>query len=360
MNPRHPLYNLLPFLGLFMLLFYFYIRLFIPKLPQSIPYNLTSLSIISLSFIITVYCIHLISIISQGSIIGSGKIQKALFLFLLPIRELDEKIKSYNFSQHKYYKRINRLSKLLNLFNTFYNRKIKSSKFHIIVFILQILPHIILLSTLIVETFFVHRISLFYSLLPVTMIFLINLYLTFSISKIHENFLKKLEDCTQNTIRTRNDDYNLLILTRQYEARNDEEEDFDSFVLARIPVREAMEDEIKTIVITRQQLDLIPSVPYRKYLGDHGYVRSHSYRMNLKMADLDSIHDHAQKTSFFFIRVILSTGVFLEEYALASNTPIFKKTKAITFSGYIICWGYVLLFSTQAQNLIEPFSEIML
>ena len=289
---------------------------------------------------------------------GSEKMQKIVSLFLLPIRELDEKIKSHNYSQHKYYKRINRLSKLLNLFNTFYNPQIKSSKFHIIVFILQIAPHIILLSTLIVETFFVHRISLFYSLLPVTMIFLTNLYLTFSISKIHENFLKKLEDCTQNTMRTRNDAYNLLILTRQYEARNDEEEDFDSFVLARIPVREAMEDEIKTIVITRQQLDLIPSVPFDKHLADHGYIVTHSYLLN--MSDLDSIRNHAQKTSFFFIRVILSTGVFLEEYAIASNTPFFKKTKAIIFSGYITCWGYIFLFSTQAQNLIEPFSEIML
>ena len=359
MIPKHPLYNFLPLLGLLMLLFYFYIRLFIPKLPQSIPYNLTSLSIISLSFIITVYSIHLISIISQGSIIGSGKIQKALSLLLLPIRELDEKIKSHNYSQPKYYKRINRLSKLLNLFNTFYNPQIKSSKFHIIVFIFQIVPHIILLSTLIVETFFLDQISLFYSLLPITMIFLINLYLTFSINKIHENFLKKLEDCTQNTISSRNDAYNLLILTRQYQARNDEEEDFDSFVLARIPVREAMEDEIKTIVITRQQLDLRPFVDINKYIADHGYIVTHSHRMN-KWSHLDSILTHAQKTSFFFIRIILSTGVFLEEYTLASNTPFFKKTKAIIFSGYITCWGYIFLFSTQAQNLIEPFSEIML
>ena len=359
MIPRLPRHNLLPLLGLLMLLSYFYIRLFIPKLPQSVPYNLTFLSILSLSFIITVYCIHLISIISQGSIIGSGKIQKALSFFLLPIRELDEKIKSYNFSQHKYYKRVNRFSKLLNLFNTFYNPQIKSSKFHIIVFILQIVPHIILLSTLTVETFILHRISLFYSLLPVTMIFLINLYLTFSISKIHENFLKKLEDCTQNTMHTRNDDYNLLILTRQYEARNDEEEDFDSFVLANIPVREAMEDEIKTIVITRQQLDIWPFIGSNKYIADHGYIVTHSHRMN-KRSYIDSILTHAQKTSFFFIRIILSTGVFLEEYAVASNTPFFKKTKAIIFSGYITCWGYIFLFSTQAQNLIEPFSETML
>ena len=359
MIPRHPLHNLLPLLGLLMSLSYLYIRLFTPKLPQSIPYNLTFLSILSLSFIISVYSIHLISIISQGSTIGSGKIQKALSFFLLPIRELDEKIKSYNFSQYKYHKRINRLSKLLNLFNTFYNPQIKSSKFHIIVFILQILPHIILLSTLIVETFFVHRISFFYSLLPVTMIILINLYLTFSISKIHENFLKKLEVCTQNTIRTRNDDYNLLILTRQYKARNDEEEDFDSFTLAQIPVREAMEDEIKTIVITKKQLDLIPAVPFDKYISDHRYVITYSYRMKMSRY-LDSIRNHAYRTSFFFIRIILSTGVFLEEYAIASNTPFLKKTKAIIFSGYIICWGYILLFSTQAQNLIEPFSEIML
>ena len=318
---KHRLYNFLPLLGLFMLLSYFYIRLFIPKLPQSIPYNLTSISMISLSFIITVYSLHLISIISQGSIIGSGKIQKVVSFFLLPIRELDEKIKSYNYSQYKYYKRVNRLSKLLNLVNTFFNPKIKSSKFHIIVFIFQTVPHIILLSTLIVETFILHQISLFYSLLPITMIFLINLYLTFSISKIHENFLKELEDCTENIMHSRNDDYNLLILTRQYEARNDEEEDFDSFVLADIPVREAMEDEIKTIVITKQQLNLIPAVPFDKYLSDHGYIVTHSYLLNKRY--LDSILIHARTTSFFFIHIILSTGVFLEEYALASNTPCF-------------------------------------
>lgn len=170
----------------------------------------------------------------------------------------------------------------------------------------------------------------------------------YSLNQLQDKHTESLILLTQDQLSSSNDNYNTYILLKNMEE--DDDKSIIHIIKPKLKVQETINHQILSIVHGKTDLAIQPFLPFFDYLESHGYITKNL--KSFKNNDYKQVISFGHKEASVLFSYITNIGVFREELYLASNTTFFKKAKTIIFSGYIICWGYILLLSTQAQNLI--------
>lgn len=246
-----------------------------------------------------------------------------------PLTNLDKAIK-YNKYVKDYYHRV-----MVKFVKVFANVTIK--QLTITIFSVQIFPRIILVTFLVLDTFYFHKLELFYKVILIGVVPFIYRYIKYSIKEYYEYYLNELsngypivkiyevygkERWWEKTPKTPEAIYHnkMMTLKEAIEIRH-------SNIMAY-----ASEDEVMYTYITQSYAT--------KNILESFYNKKPS-----EVALTDEDFDLLQKEFEIKETFILDLKYLLLLYAISDNNKILKWFKVVIFSLYFICWFYILVIS---------------
>ena len=229
--------------------------------------------------------------------------------------------------------------------------KTKGINYFKVYLIFEIIPRIILVSALLIDTFYFHCLFLLYKVIIVSLLFLIGKYIKYSFTYAKEQYILELESMV---------DY----IISNYEDPDDELA-AAGIVLSALTVRRFIDIQTDAIVYESKEYTYYPVAWHNKYRDDFRKLHnlSTTHRFTSKEIDLMRVD------MYRIMKIIIPISVHLEEYWIKTEYyHKYNKRKMIIFILYLICWSYILYVSANSlsidtlsflleiQDNIEPFS----
>src|ERR1700677_1472579 len=168
-------------LGLILFLSFIWLRFIRIRLPRDIPFELSLLGFIFLLYICSIYIYFIISMLFNYK--TDSKVLSTLISYIYkPFITLDEAIKTNAIIKPYYEKFLYRLV-----------TKTKGINYFKVYLIFEIIPRIILVSALLIDTFYFHCLFLLYKVIIVSLLFLIGKYIKYSFTYAKEQYILELE-----------------------------------------------------------------------------------------------------------------------------------------------------------------------
>jgi len=312
---------LLAIIGAVLFIAFIWFRFIRQRLPKNIPFHLTEYGCIILMYICCIYLfIITMLIVTFGT--KNDTLSRLIDYIYKPLKVLDESFKEITLIAYYHEKSIEALSK-------------KSLGYNKIYYLCNILPRLILITILSLDTFYFHHLENIYKIILIGLLIFLYKYFIYSLKYAKELYILKLESIT-NKIQT---NYN----------RNPEDRS-SSFLYAR----EFIDIQTDSIFYNKHKYTVHP-IPNSSYLQ----------LFRGKNAKVEAI----QAEHYRLLNIIVPISVHLEEFDLRHNfNSKIKYMKIAIFSTYFICWSYILVVSlpllpTDAfqwfwiiQDIEDPFS----
>jgi len=314
--------TLLIILGVVLLSSFIWLRFIRERLPRVIPFDLTLLGFILLLYICSIYIIIILSLLFNYNV--SSKIFSTVISYILkPLITLDEAIKT-NTIIKPYYERL-----------LVYITGIKDTNFTLyrkIYHLFDTIPRIILVSTLLIDTFYFHCLFLLYKVIIVSLLFLIIRYIKYSLTYAKEEYILELEPMVE-------------YIQSNYEDPDDELA-AAGIVLSALTVRRFIDIQTDAIVYDSREYTCYPFGWHNKYRND--FCKLH----NLSATQFTSKEIALMRVDFYRImKLVIPISVHLEEYRVHVEYSKNKYVKIIIFSLYLICWSYILFLSVNSLSI---------
>jgi len=315
---------LLLILGFVLLSSFIWLRFIRERLPRDIPFELSLLGFIFLLYACSIYIYIIISLLFDYNV--KSKILSILILYIFkPLITLDEAIKT-NAIIKPYYERL--LVYIAGIKDTNY------TLYRIIYHLFDTTPRVILVSALLLDTFYFHCLFLLYKVIIVSLLFLIGRYIKYSLTYAKEQYILELESMVE-------------YIVSNYE---DPDAEYPGLYLSNVPPREFIDIQTDAIVYDSKEYSYNPYL-LRQYVHNIYILHNLPHTKQLTSKELDLLD-----VDFYRImKIVIPISVHLEEYRVQVEYSTYKKRKIIIFTLYLICWSYILIVSIHTLS-IDTFS----
>jgi len=311
-------------LGLILFLGFIWLRFIRIRLPRDIPFELSLLGFIFLLYICSIYIYIIISMLFNYK--TDSKVLSTLISYIYkPFITLDEAIKT-NAIIKPYYEKF-----LVYIITITKDKDLhKEGTFYLYLYIImQIIPRVILVSALLLDTFYFHCLFLLYKVIIVSLLIFLSRYIRYSLTYAKEQYILELESMVDCILSNYTD-------PDKYELGSG----------SALPVRRFIEEQT--------------SILGNGLAGyTYGPLTSNKYRDNFrKLHNLSPTHRFTSKeialinVDFYRImKIVIPISVHLEEYGFAETYSRCKLVKMIIFTLYLICWSYILIVSANSLSI---------
>ena len=231
---------------------------------------------------------------------------------------------------------------------------IKSKYKPFIITVFQIIPRAIMVIFLLVDTFYFHKLAIFYNVILLGLLPLIYRYVKYSINEISEHYIELLEEKYE---KVRIYEENCRLHYGEEDDLEDIKKSTAEFHNRSTTIKEYIEIKSKNIMdwIRDKVTFLYEAEPYsKKHIQDDMLAlrrKSFPKRKYLYSADYEEIN----KLFYDLIDETIHIKMFLDDLSAAHDYKSIRYTKALIFILYFICWAYILIISykTNPIELIE-------
>lgn len=241
-----------------------------------------------------------------------------------PLITLDHLIKYNTFIKPYYY----RIMFTLSIF-------IKKKPFNLIkilVFFSQLFPRIILISFLIIDTFYFNKLEIFYKIILIGIIPFIYRYFKYSIKDLFEHLIVKLENKYSRVKvyekgyefdKNRKNNTNAALHCEERTIREYIEIKFDNYF-------DYLNDDVN---YEYEAFPFIKNEIHEKY--------KNLYNRRINITELD------KETELYYelMPKIITLKLNLYRFETIDEQKLIIRSKIIIFGGYLICWAYILIIS---------------
>src|SRR5271154_14592 len=287
-------------LGILIFSTFIWLRFIRERLPRDIPFNLSLYGFIILVYICCIY-IYMITVLSFNIQSQNKSLSTVIDYIYKPLKTLDESFKNNGFI-NSYYERF-----LLYLSNSIKNNVIlhtESTSYLKLYIILQIIPRVILVIALLIDTFYFHCIAILYKVLLVAVIILIAKYIKYSFKYAQEHYILQLEKMVQK------------IVTDYGDLEN------DNPYLTMLEVKKFIEVQV---YIVEDGLEGYTCSP----ISTHEYNQEFRKRNNLPATHRFTREEHERKKAEIkeIVDKVIDISVHISKYEIAENYSRYRYIK---------------------------------
>ena|SRR5271155_51405 len=332
-------------LGILILSLFIWLRFIRERLPRDIPFDLTVYGFFILVYICCIY-IYILKRLSLNIQNENKVLSTIVNMIYKPLKTLDESIKN-NLIIKPYYEKF-----LLSLINIIKNNVIlheKSTSYFKFYIALEILPRVILVTGLLIDTFWFHRLAILYSVISIVLVIFIAKYIKYSFKYAKEQYILQLEQMVQKIMT----DY-------------EDPEDDDSPFTTMLEVRKFIEIQVFTVEDGLEPWTCTPILTPE-------YIKEFFKLNNFYEKDTLTRKEIVKKISIDSHKImdkVIDISVHISKYEIAENYSRYRYIKIGIFSLYLIAWIYILIKSIHTldieeiisiikiKDIIEPFSGL--
>jgi|ERR1700729_1218502 len=351
--------NLLILLGIAIFLTFIWLRFIRKRLPKDIPFQFTIIGFSLIVFLCLMYSFLTYSLLRKNKTNSFSNIIKEIStLIFMPLELLDDFLK-------------NKLdaNNILKIIIPILDYTI--IKTNIYYYSLIILPRLVLLSVLMVDTFIFNKLFFIYKALFLGIFLLSNVYIIYSLRKTKTNLIILFETYLSQGHINIPYVYELYELLRVDAEKNDDEyddEDWDH-TQPTINIKPDMFVEYQLTISEKLSYNLASSNKCRNIIAE---------KENITLEELNKKYfKYIDKVLNFLIENlerILQIAYILQKYEVTHNMQKIKNIKLLIYTNYLLCWLYILIVSIHTLNIYdiiimlirtflsipEPFSDIIL
>lgn len=332
-------------MSLFAVLWIVWARFIRERLVKNIPITLSEYGFWILVYICIVYLFIstsiLISLFKQKNNNNISNIIKELMnQIYTPLIMLDHLIKYNNYIKTSYYSFKVILIKMMKRF--------KGKFFVSFIVMFEIIPRIILVGFLVMDTFYFHKLEIFYKVVYLGILPFIFKYFKYNFNDFKEHYIKILESKYKYIFLL--DEASAEDIT--WELNND-----NKFHDQDINIKEYIELKIK------QRLFGIPKVVYNEnpIAKDHiyeEYKKTNNIPKNVELSkeNLMKIHEDFETNT----NIICDSAAIYEKISYFQNKKIILYSRVFIYLMYLICWGYILTVSYYNYPIDLPMFKIFI
>nr|NP_062850.1 hypothetical protein PhpooMp05 [Physarum polycephalum]BAB08084.1 unnamed protein product [Physarum polycephalum] len=323
-------YYLLLFIGLIMTSWIIWSRFIRSRTIRELPDSLLT----EYRFWILIYicCIYIYSIKNILKASGDNylNLKDIIEILYAPLKTIDHAIKYNKYIKPYYYKFV---SKFYNFTET---KNINDDQIQVFVFFMQIFPRIILVSILMIDTFYFNKLEIFYKFVLLGLFPFIFRYFKYSLKDVYEHWIVELE--------------NKYSLVRIYEVgyKFDDSRKKNTKAIyhdEEKTIREYIEIKFNNIIdYLLDEVDYeYESTPYCKSEVYNEYCLN-KYK-NKKALYTSEDLDILRALYCELMPNIIHLKMFLSRIEVVSEVSLMKTSKIVIFGGYLVCWAYILIIS---------------
>src|SRR5271155_1814187 len=313
-------------LGILLFSSFVWLRFIRERLPKEIPFNLTMYGFIILVYICSIY-IYIITQLYFNIQSENKRLSLIVDMIYKPLLALDEAFKNNSFIK-RYYERF--LVYLINRIKNNVTLDKESTSYFKFYIILQIIPRVILVTALLIDTFYFHRLAILYKVLLVGLFILISKYIKYSFKYAKEHYILQLEKMVQK------------IMT-DYE--DPEQSAYDSLFTTMLTVREFIEVQV---YIVEDGLEGYTCSP----ISTHEYNQEFRKRNNLPATHRFTREEHERKKAEIkeIMDKVIDISVHISKYEIAGIYILIKSIHTLDIEEIISI--------IKIKDIIEPFSGL--
>lgn len=348
-NKTTVLYYTMIIVGLLLMYSFIYVKFLRSRLPRDIPFQLTIYGLIMIFIICIIYLYSIKTLIkkkkpSQTLVIILTNIKPFFSYITLSLVLLDISIK------HKWFP---------SIYKNFQNKVIPKiiefgdKEYALLYYCFVIIPGYILLFTLVIDVFYLHRIEIFYLVIFLGILLLLYMYYNYSLNFIKEEYFVYLESLydhvtveNENPFHIQEKKLNIIPHDKELSIR----EYFDiQLKQSKIEWSEYTLDDF-----TKQEPSY-KGYPFAKEETYIQYRKKHNKPMgNLTQQDYDIIEQEFYTLEPIILGLMDYTG--LQPYVAEAYYN--KELRLILYSLYFITWMYILIKSTSIENIINLLNNL--
>lgn len=335
------------------------------RVPKDIPFELTEYWFFILMYICMIYFYMVYKLIRPGK--PNENITIIVEILFTPLATLDDHIKNNKHIKPTYLKFVD---KIIAFLSTYEDESEQSRVIRIIYLLCYIIPRLILVTILCLDTFYFHKLAWIYKIILLGVIPLFLRYIKYSISYIKDQFIADLES-KYSEISLH--DKNWSDIDWEHDSKTMKYHDTEVSVKEYIRILLEIE-QIKGPKIEYNSTPLLYESQYIEYSKDKYNDEKIKF----------TAEDYVNLDSDFYrlIPIILNLSNFLKNYSKVDYHSFIiklfyiKYIKIVIFSLYGICWAYIIYRSyhmipypfmdtlcklmTTLPGLEEPFSGDLL
>ena len=303
-----------------------YARFIRERIPKDIPMFMTEYRFIILFYICCIYFIVVISLLFYKSKEPNFIFKTLLEIVYTPLITLDHLIKYNRYVKPYYYKFIYKFLILLE--------KLDETQLLLVNFLFQILPRVFLVTFLVIDTFYFHKLDILYKFILIGVIPFIHRYIKYSFKDIKDHYIQHLSGT-----------YKQIMMWDL--AYNDPEIDWESteenkYHREEISIKEYVEFRTKQLMYgyPETNYDAIPGA--YEHIYDSYYKK---YDINEEINLTENDYSIIRQEYHTIMPTLLQFNIFIETYSQVGSEPLIKWSKAIIFTLYFTCWFYILVIS---------------
>lgn len=324
---------LLSIIGIILFSYYIWGRFIRERLPRDIPFELTLTGFIVLLYICWIYGFVFISNFYTYKF-DPGYLIKIINAIYKPLITLDESIKTNSYIKPYYEKLLIYLVYKGKNINEFYNSNRKFDYIYL-VYIFQIFPRMILVTVLLIDTFYFHQLYFLYKCIPLFILIFLYQYVLYSFKYAKEQFIVQLESMAESIVS-------------DYPDPNDE---YPGEYMSYLNVNRFIDEQTFSIVFNNKAFTfhMRSTNEYKEdFCKRHCLPSTHQFTSE----EIDLIH-----AKFFYImEIVIPLSVHIDEYEVRNSYTEIKRMKTVIYGMYFICWSYILIKSF----LIIPKDSLMI
>lgn len=248
-----------------------------------------------------------------------------------PLKTLDHAIKYNKYVKPYYYKVMTKFTVFASI------GRMHFYKVHIFIFFMQIFPRIILVTFLLIDTFYFCKLEIFYKILLIGILPFILRYCKYSLKDVLEHWILLLENKYKS----------VRVYEEGYEFDNDRKNNTSAIYYHETKtIREYIEIKFENILTyyaetIDYEYNATPN-PQKEFLKQ--YVLEKYNSTNLRKytgKDLDIMSSLYKE----LIPSIMELKLLLYRLEIINETKTIHWFKIIIFSLYLTCWAYILVIS---------------
>lgn len=351
---KHYYHYLLILIGLGMVSWIIWARFIRTRVPKDIPFNLTEYWFFILAYICLIYFYVAYKLIRPGK--PNEAVTLIVELLFTPLVTLDESLKHHPNIQPIYHKFVDKVITRIQSYQKEFKQHAVIKRVYIRFYIL---PRVILVSILCLDTFYFHKLAWIYKIILLGALPLLHRYLKYSLKYIKEEYIKKIE---YKYKKIELSDINELkdgwVHDPEIMPYHNKSVSVREYIQIELDIREYNlmyndDEDIGYKADAYAQDDVILQFLRNKYNSeDPKYLTS---------LDIDYLLEDFEKD----MPIIFDLSKFLDAYGnldtfylISKSIPILiKHIKILIFSLYGICWAYIIYKSY--PMIPYPFLETL-
>ena len=332
----------LPILGLFIVIFFIWLRYLRTRLPKDLPFYYLSLK--GFIILMIICCIYILIIKSLLKPSGKTNIFSEYIVprMYLPLESFDVFIKESWDRERIFFYIIQKL--------TYY---VKDT--HLFYLCLAIIPRLILVSILFMDVFYFHKLAFIYYVLYLTILLFLNKYIIYSLKIFKKQLIVEAKNLLMDG----------CIDTAYIEGVHPDDDphdpDYDPCLPSMsLPLEIFIDFQVRSIIydnITRKYEFYFSKMYYEQL--EKNIAKSFDNKLVTYDDYWDYVTEHKKMVIKPKIEKIIEIGSLIEYYKITHNTnERFKRIKTLIFTTYLICWTYILIISLPNMNLLHVIESL--